>query len=97
MISNKRQNIFDDHKTWNLGHKKSGDVRKKPPSNKNDTNLKRKKLQYRLYADKKRLASLTESSTESDDNFVDPSNSIKGRKSKKKMIETVNEPTGKTE
>ena len=73
LSSEERQYIFDDIKTWNIGHKKGNNSRREPnpPPSQNDMNRKIKKLQARLDDRKKRLKLLSDTATDSDENSFD--------------------------
>ena len=83
LSTDERQQIFYDHKTWNIDCKKSSDNEQQPETNKTDMNRQIKPNQDILYAIKNRLVSLPDTSYELNNNYVDNSNSIKGNKSKK--------------
>ena len=89
MTSDEHQQILDDLRTCNLVRKKIGENREQAISTKGNMNFQIKQLQAKLDANKKRLAYIP-GVNESDDNSVDPSNSIKRRKDNKQNFHSNN-------
>ena len=86
LSSKEQEQCFDDQNTSNLGHKKINDKGRETPPKK--MNLHINQLQAWLDAIKNLLASLSDTASDSDDNPVNPSDFIKGRKYKIQKCES---------
>ena len=83
LTADERQHILDDRKTYNFIWKNTGKNEGKVTPTKDEMNFKIKHPQANLDANNKRLAPIPDIN-DSNNNSVDPSKSIKGRKAMKK-------------
>ena len=86
LTSYEGQQIIDDRMTWNIVHKKTGNNGKQATLTEDLMNHQIKQLQKNIDANNKCLASLPYGN-DSNDNSVDPSESINERKAKKQNFQ----------
>ena len=88
LSANERQNLFDDHNTWNLGRKNNSDNGCQTDANKSKMNRQIKQHQASLDASKNHIASFPDTATYPYENSVGPSYLIKGIKYKNQKLKS---------
>ena len=96
VLADERQQIFDDRKTWDLGHKKSGDNGLQTHTNKTAVTFHIKHPQDRMDDSKKRFASLPDTAADSDKNYFSPTIKSQVAKVINKSVK-LNETIGEAE